>query len=265
MTRQSPRPGFWAGLLLVAALLLFYGPTLLSKHFIFTGVIQDLTNIYGFYPWDTYSGQELARGHFPLWNSYNALGLPHLANMQSAVFYPLQWLKYLLGFWVAADLVLLLRLWLAGFFTYLFARSALRLEFGPALLAGTAFMLCGHFTRFVYMSHLNVETLLPLQLFLFHRLAEKPGLRRSVAAGLGAALLVLGGFPEAALYALCITAAYFLFETLRSPRGAGPGTICSESRTRRPSPDNPEEPRPGTAGRPRTPDKKPASVPAASG
>ena len=102
-----------------------------------------------------------------------------------------------------------------------FARSALRLEFGPALLAGTAFMLCGHFTRFVYMSHLNVETLLPLQLFLFHRLAEKPGLRRSVAAGLGAALLVLGGFPEAALYALCITAAYFLFETLRRPGRPG--------------------------------------------
>ena len=221
MPRQTPRPGFWAGLLLFLALLLFYGPTLASKHFIFTGVIQDITNIYGFYPWDAYSGQELSRGHFPLWNPYNALGLPHLANMQSAVFFPLQWLKFLLGFWIAADLVLLLRLMLAGFFAYLFARRALRLGFGPALLAGVAFMLCGHFTRYVYMSHLNVETLLPLQLLLFHRLAEKPGLGRSFAAGLGAALLVLGGFPEAALYALFIATAYFLFETLRRPGRAG--------------------------------------------
>jgi hypothetical protein len=221
MSKQSPRPGFSAGLLLAAVLLLFYGPTLLSEHFIFTGVIQDITNLYGFYPWDVFSGEQLLHGHFPLWNPYNALGLPHLANMQSAVFFPLQWLKYLLGFWVAADLVLLVRLWLAGFFTYLFARRALRLGFGPAVLAGIAFMVCGHFTRYVYMSHLNVETLLPLQLLLFHRLAEKPGLGRSFAAGLGAALLVAGGFPEAALYALSISVAYFLFETVRAKAWSG--------------------------------------------
>jgi len=225
MPSRPPREKTRAGLILVLVLLVFYGPMLLSGHFLFTGVIQDITNIYGFYPWDEFSGQELARGHFPLWNPYNALGLPHLANMQSAPLFPLQWLKYLLGFWTAADLVLLIRLWLAGFFAFLFARQALRSSESAALLSGLAFMLCGYFTRYVYMSHLNVETLLPLTLFIFHRLAQRPGFSLSLSAGLAVFLLVAGGFPEATLYALSLVVSYYLFEILRR-RKFRPGLVA---------------------------------------
>ncbi len=200
-----------AGLLLAGLLILFYGGIIFSGHYIFTGTIQDITNIYGFFPWDTHSIREFYRGHFPLWNPYNGLGVPHLANMQSGLFFPMNLLKYIFGFWATIDLVLLIRLWLAGFFSYLLARRVMGVGFFPGILAGSAYMLSGYLTRYVYMSHLNVEALLPLQLWLFHRLAERPRAGRFILAAAGVFLLVAGGFPEACLYALSISSLFYLF------------------------------------------------------
>jgi hypothetical protein len=216
MFARNPSPRPWketlaAGLLLAAALALAYGPAKLAGHSIYGGVIQDLTNLYGFFCWDEFSRSELLAGRFPLWNPHNAFGVPHLANMQTAVFYPVNWLKWAFGFWPVIDLILMLRLWLAGIFTYLLARASLRVGLFPALLAAIAFMLGGHLTRYVYMSHLNVEVLLPLQALLMHRLARRACWTRLLAAAGGFALLTLGGFPEATLWAIALTLAYYLF------------------------------------------------------
>ncbi len=196
---------------LAFALGLAYGPAKLSGHSIYGGVIQDVTNLYGFYAWDTFSASELGAGRFPLWNPHNALGVPHLANMQTAVFYPLSWIKFAAGFRNTIDWVLMLRLFLAGAFAWALARHALGTGYYSSLLGASAFMLSGYMTRYVYMSHLNVEILLPLELLLLHLLHERPSLSRLVAGALGMSLLVLGGFPEAALYAAAFSLLYFLF------------------------------------------------------
>jgi hypothetical protein len=200
-----------AGALLAGSLGLAYGPAKLAGHSVYGGVIQDVTNLFGFYCWDEFSRSELLAGRFPLWNPHNAFGVPHLANMQSAVFYPLNWLKWIFGFWPVIDWLLMLRLWLAGMFTFLFARRALKTGFWSSMLAAAGFMLCGHMTRYVYMSHLNVETLLPMQLFLMHLLTQRQSAGRMIAAGLGFSLLVFGGFPEASLYAITFPLVYFFF------------------------------------------------------
>jgi hypothetical protein len=207
-----------AGLLLVASLLAVFGDKVFTDRHIFTEVIQDITNIYGFFEWDEFSASELSEGRVPLWNSHNGLGVPHLANMQSAVFFPLNWLKYIFGFWKVVDWLLLFRLWLAGFFLYLFCRSAHKLKFLPAFFAGLSFELCGYFLRYVYMSHLNIECLVPLQLWLFHELARSRKLLLWLLSGAGVYLLITGGFPEASLYALAFSSLYFLLGT-----GSGTG------------------------------------------
>jgi len=74
---------------LAGALALAYGPVKYHGHSIYGGVIQDVTNLFGFFCWDQFSRAELLAGRFPLWNPHNAFGVPHLANMQSAIFYPL--------------------------------------------------------------------------------------------------------------------------------------------------------------------------------
>ncbi len=53
-----------------------------------------------FIPWYQYFFDTLLNGDFPLWNPYNGMGVPFLANHQSGIFYPLNWLLlifYLVG------------------------------------------------------------------------------------------------------------------------------------------------------------------------
>ncbi len=72
------------------------------------------------------------------------MGVPFLANIQSGFFYGVNW-PFLV--WleppkaVAASIVL--HVFLAGFFTYLFARCALRLSFWGAITAAVLFALGG--------------------------------------------------------------------------------------------------------------------------
>lgn len=206
-----------AGLALLLALAAIYSDRLFGPGYIFTEVIQDITNIYGFFPWDSFSAQQLQSGYFPLWNSHNGLGVPHLANMQSAVFYPLNWIKFVSGFWPVIDWLLIARLWLAGFFLYLFARVGLKLGPLAAFFAGISYGLCGYFLRYVYMSHLNIECLVPLQLLLFQQLGLKRKLAFWILSGTGIYLLITGGFPEASLYAICFSSIYFLFGIKDAP------------------------------------------------
>ena len=41
-----------------------------------------------FYGWRAYGFNEVRAGRFPLWNPYDLLGMPFVASLQSAMFYP---------------------------------------------------------------------------------------------------------------------------------------------------------------------------------
>jgi len=45
-----------------------------------------------FIPWASYSIDSLWNGNIPLWNPFNGMGAPFIANYQTAVFYPINWL-----------------------------------------------------------------------------------------------------------------------------------------------------------------------------
>ncbi len=223
----SFRESVLAAILVAGALALAYGPDKASGHSIYGGVIQDVTNIYGFACWDDFSRSELLAGRFPLWNPHGAFGVPHLANMQSSIFFPLNLVKWAFGFWTCIDALIMARLWLAGFFTFLLARKSLGVGFWPAMASAVAFALTGYMTRYVYMSHLNVETLIPLQAFLMVLLAQRASIVRFLAAGLGFALLVLGGFPEASLYAVLFALAWYFLAAGLTPRAAFTAAGCA--------------------------------------
>jgi len=197
-------------LILWVALAFYYAPEIKHKGGITFGLIQDISAIYGFYPWDTFSFKELNSGLFPLWNPLNALGEPHLANMQTAVFYPLTWLKFLFGMrLLSLDLILLFRLYLAGIFTYAFARRR-GFNFTASAVSALSFMLTGYFTRHIYMSHLNVEILIPLVMLTFGEMAHG-GVKWFIASAAAVWLTIVGGFPEATFYTLLLGASYFLW------------------------------------------------------
>ena len=90
-----PIPSAWVSLapgLLLAAITAALCWRLLSGQFVVTGY-DTLTY---FYPYRAYAGEVIRSGQLPHWNPYLFYGVPFLANIQTAVFYPLNALFYLL-------------------------------------------------------------------------------------------------------------------------------------------------------------------------
>jgi hypothetical protein len=75
-----------------------------------------------FYGWRAYGFGEVRAGRLPLWNPYEFLGMPFVASLQSAMFYPTNWLCAVLPLCRAINLGIILNLFLSGLFTYLWAR-----------------------------------------------------------------------------------------------------------------------------------------------
>src|ERR1051326_3081074 len=76
-----------------------------------------------FYPWRTFAAAAIRHGKLPLWNPHILAGAPFLANGQSAVFYPVNFLYYLLPVRTAWPLRLMLQIVLAGCMMALFVRA----------------------------------------------------------------------------------------------------------------------------------------------
>ena len=94
-----------------------------------------------FQPLRLFTGQELRRGHLPLWNPYNASGEPWLANPQTGVFYPPAWIFLFVPFARAYILFLAFHVALLGCGTLVLLR---RLASPAAALVGAlSLMLCG--------------------------------------------------------------------------------------------------------------------------
>lgn len=150
----------------------------------------------------------------PLWNPYQGLGVPLLAQYSTRVCFPYQILQNVCPVaWT--DLFLLGRAWLAGLGTYLFLRRLPGMGDAPALLGGTAYMLSGAFVWFFHLEQMtNVAFVLPWLMWSVEALAAAPGRRRLAGCGLGVGGTLLAGQPEVALVALILAAAYFV---LRHP------------------------------------------------
>lgn len=151
----------------------------------------------------------------PLWNPYNAFGMPLAAAAQPQPFFPL---ATLLSLHVTAwtySLFILARLLLGGMLAYFFARQFL--AFPPALFAAISFMLSGYFIVFLNMPHVSVEVLTPGFLLTFEILAR----RRSWAATAGIAAMIFlistGGMPESMFLIVSFGCLYFVCRVLFDP------------------------------------------------
>jgi hypothetical protein len=169
-------------------------------------------SVLQFEPWITYSAERLDQGAIPLWNPYNLLGAPFVGNMQSAVFYPGNWLLLL---WPGGALLARRagrRLFIAGLGAYVLAREVAQVRPPAALLAGVTFAFGSFLVVWLHAAMLDVAIWLPWLWWATARLVRQPG-RGPVAllAGL-VALHLLGGHPETMLHLGLETGAFALFQ-----------------------------------------------------
>lgn len=145
---------------------------------------------------------------FPLWNPYNAYGVPFAAQMDSEVYYPLTILPSIYPTFLTHDLYIVARLFIAGIFTFLFLR--LFIEKVPALFGAVAFMFTGYFILFLNLPHLSVEVLLPAIFYFFERLIRKDDFKNLIGASLIIFFAIIGGMPESTFMALVFGYMYFI-------------------------------------------------------
>lgn len=194
----------------------FYSPWLYQQFAGFpTGVpskpgMPDQLRLY--YPYLYLTQQTYRRLELPLWNPHNFAGNPHLAEMQSGVFYPLHLLLPLLPLPIYWTLFQITGFFLAGLFTYLYLRhlklSQLASAFGALTFMFSTFLFT--WGQEVIVSPHSILWL-PLALMAVDKFLSSKQ-RRWWLIGLGAlAASILSGYWQTTFYVMIVVLAYILF------------------------------------------------------
>ncbi|HEU4887621.1 MAG TPA: hypothetical protein VFV49_07040, partial [Thermoanaerobaculia bacterium] len=159
-------------------------------------------------PWQRAVRHSLANGEWPLWNPFILCGDILAAAAQPAVYDPFQWIGMLIPLADAFTFGATLTFFLAGFFTWAFAR-ALGVNDTAAFVAAAGFMFCGMMAFFVGWPLGRAWAYLPLVLFATRRLVHE---EKAALLTIAFVLLIVAGHPESVLHVVAIGAVYGLFE-----------------------------------------------------
>lgn len=218
-------------LLVILALTLFF-----FWRIAFTGlIISGYDTFTYFYPYEAALASAVRHWRLPLWNPHVFLGAPLLANLQAAFFYPPTILFYLLPIPYALSISIMLHIFLATTFTYIFARKTVGLDRLAALAAGIAFGFSGFCSAQAgHINQLSAAAWLPLLLHTFDGAYKLGGLRHALLPGAVIALILLAGHSQEAYMALCTLGGYFLWLSAKGTwhalaLGQPPGRNIGES------------------------------------
>ncbi|UCC64678.1 MAG: hypothetical protein JSV36_06430, partial [Anaerolineae bacterium] len=188
---------------LVAVMLLCVLSIALYRRIALTNqILSGVDAMTYFFPYRAYAAQAISDGEILLWNPYLFLGVPFLANPQTAVLYPPN--LALSGLTAPKQVAwsLVIHSVLASTFAYLYARRTLLLSPPAACLAAAAFGQGGYLAaQAEHVNQVNVLAWFPLLLLLWEARARVrwPALfGLAVAIGLG----LLAGHTQASYISL---------------------------------------------------------------
>jgi len=153
--------------------------------------------------------QNLRRGILPLWNPHQACGLPLIGIIETAMFFPLTFIMYLLPNLYAWDVLIFSRFLMAGLFTYWFMRT-LRFPALIGLASAIIFMLSGPMVLLQYWTA-NVDILTPLLLISIEYLLKQPSRKTIAFVGFSVGMTFFAGHPEHIFFVNLYGFLYFCF------------------------------------------------------
>ncbi|MBI2443481.1 MAG: hypothetical protein HYV40_06300 [Candidatus Levybacteria bacterium] len=174
--------------------------------------------VFQFEPWRWYIKDQLSSGIFPLWNDRNGLGVPFLANPQTALLFPLTIAYLLLPLGSGLLFIHLAKVFLFGFFTFLYLR-VIKLGVRSSFFGVLATSSSAFFMTWLLWPHTNVSLFLPLLLFLVEKMRNAHNrVLLYVAFSVCTAFAFFGGHPETFFQVGLIVIAYTLFRFYKSWR-----------------------------------------------
>ena len=197
--------------ILAVAVCAFYSVFLTGKR---VSPGADLVNM--FLPMKALTREAFASGVVPLWNPYIFCGVPFMATMQAAVFYPLNapcvaFDNLVLG----VNLYRLLHLWLLAMGVLVF----LRVREGtprPVAIGCALLMPCGTF-MFGHLEHINQLAAIawfPWWMLALWLCVKRPSVGVVAALGLTGGMQWLAGHPQQVIFTLLVSLAYLLAATI---------------------------------------------------
>lgn len=155
---------------------------------------------------------QLRQGFFSQWNPYSFAGTPQSANIQSALFYPLNLLFIFFPFKVAWTLLIILSTFLALSFMYLYLRNQ-KISFLPAVLGGLSFAYSGFFIAWLEWGTLtHVLLWLPLLLLSIDNLCVKFSMKWFSIMIFAFLAQGLAGHLQISFYVTLFSLSYALFK-----------------------------------------------------
>ncbi len=166
------------------------------------------------YPWKHFTVQTFRMGQIPLWNPNSFAGNPHLANYQSAVISPFNFLYFVFSFIDAWSIIVLLQPLLAGIFTYLFIRTLSVSKIG-SLVGSIAFMFCGFIVVWMAYGTLSMAiAFLPLSLFTIEKYYQRGSLKFLFLLSISIPFSFFSGHFQTSIYFLFTIILYILYKAV---------------------------------------------------
>jgi hypothetical protein len=182
---------------------------------VYNGTISDL--YMQMIPWQAAVRASLSRGEWPLWNPYMLCGSMLAANMQSAPYDPLQLIALLLSQPQALTFGAAMTFFLAGLFTFAFARS-LGLSELASLIGAAAFMFSAVIAFFVGWPLGRAWAVFPLVLVGVRLVVHETSVRATVVMTSAFVAILIVGHPESSLHIVFVGVAYGALEVFSTRR-----------------------------------------------
>jgi uncharacterized membrane protein YfhO len=164
------------------------------------------------YPWRYFAVSQVKQGEIPFWNPYNFSGNPQMANYQTGVFYPLNFIYLILPFNLSWSILILLQPLLAALFMFLFLKKGLNLKDPPSVIGAISFGFSSYMS--VWMEYANIgHTILwlPLILFFTKKLSEKISLFSFLGISISLLISFLAGYIQGVFYIYILSFFYYVF------------------------------------------------------
>jgi hypothetical protein len=172
----------------------------------------------------------VGQGVFPQWDPYVFGGVPFVDAMHGDIFYPTTVLKFVMETHRAMGWKLVLHVFLAGVFTYVWLRH-LKISRSVATWGGIAYMLAPVLVTLIYPGHdgkLFVSALTPLALWATDWAVTRGGLLRFATLAIVVSLLIFTAHMQLGYYvtwAMFVLAVYRIVELRRA--GSSGVTLAS--------------------------------------
>jgi hypothetical protein len=164
-------------------------------------------------PYLEFKNRSFSDGIFPLWNPHQACGLPFFANGQPVVLFPLTFLQYLISERYSWDVFIILEIFLAGLFTFLFVR-VLNYPFLSATFSAIAYMFSGPIITWMVNVGTNTSVFLPFVLLCTEKIIKYRNIKWVIIEALIIGLLILSGHPEHVFFACLTSLIYFILRLI---------------------------------------------------